>query len=409
MNALTRPEPAAPPLAAPPPHVFPQKATDPSPGEGLSLFAFQSRGALLHGLGAAAALPRGPVATLDARLAAFFRSAGTEATLAGALPFDRSGDDCLWQARRVARSAPPVQGAARAEHTIPWHLDHAPDAAGYAEAVGRALHLMADEAGTAGALEKIVLSRSLVATAERDIDVASVFRRLAADPAATAFLVPLPDRDGLPRVMAGATPELLLGKSGGRVSSHPLAGSARRRADLAEDAAAAAGLAASAKDRREHAIVVEFILDTLAPFCRRLFRPQGMALASTASMWHLGTRIEGDLKEPEVPAAVLAAMLHPTPAVCGVPREKAARHIGALEGYARDFYAGAVGWCDGRGDGAWYVTIRCAEICGRRARLYAGAGIVPGSDPHAEAEETAAKYTALLTALGIPPVREVRS
>ncbi|BAR99141.1 isochorismate synthase [Blastochloris viridis] len=363
----------------------------------------------MHGLGTAAALPRGSIASLEARLATFFRAAGIEAMLAGALPFDRSADDCLWQARRVVRTAPPKQGMPCAATDAAWQLSHAPDAAGYEAAVRRALDLMAAEAGTAGGLEKIVLSRSLVTTAERDIDVAALFRRLAADPAATAFLVPLPERGGVPRVMAGATPELLVAKAGRRVSSHPLAGSARRRADLAEDAAVAARLAASDKDRQEHGIVAEFILDTLAPFCRRLFRPQGMALASTATMWHLGTRIEGELKDPEVPAAVLAAALHPTPAVCGVPREKAARHIGSLEGYARDFYAGAVGWCDGRGDGAWYVTIRCAEISGRQARLYAGAGIVPGSDPRAEAEETAAKYAALLTALGIPPLGEERS
>ncbi|MFC7553374.1 chorismate-binding protein [Pseudoroseomonas wenyumeiae] len=91
----------------------------------------------------------------------------------------------------------------------------------------------------------------------------------------------------------------------------------------------------------------------------------------------------------------------PHPAVCGLPRERAARLIGEIEPHDRGFYAGAVGWCDGRGDGAWHVSIRCAEIAGEQARLYAGAGIVPGSDPWAEAAETGAKYAALLAALGI--------
>lgn len=403
MNVLARPTALSTLRSAPVPPAFgaaSARQRTPLPGAAGSVFAFQSRGRLLHGIGGATALPRGAVDTLGARLDAFFRNAGQEALLAGALPFDRNGEDCLWQAGAAVRCdvppgpAPDVPGRG-------WRLAPEPSADAYAAAVQAALDQMAAEAGEPGGLKKIVLSRSLLATADRAIDLPALFRRLAVDPAVTAFLVPLPPRDGVPRVMAGATPELLLAKSGARISSHPLAGSARRRADLAEDAAAAAGLAASGKDRREHALVVEFILDTLAPFCRRLFRPEGMALASTASMWHLGTRIEGDLKDPDHSAALLAATLHPTPAVCGVPRAAAARHIGTLEGYDRDFYAGTAGWCDGRGDGAWYVTIRCAEISGATARLYAGAGIVPGSDPRAETEETAAKFGALLNALGI--------
>ncbi len=409
MNALARPtvrSPVPASLRLAPLHAFnaaPALDPAPRPGAAGSVFAFQSRGRLLHGTGATTALPRGAVDTLGARLDAFFREAGREAVVAGALPFDRGAGDCLWQAAEAMRCAAP-QGPVPAAPGQGWRLAPEPSAEGYAASVQQALAQMAVEAGQPGGLRKIVLSRSLLATADHAIDLPALFRRLAVDPAVTAFLVPLPPRDGVPRVMAGATPELLLAKSGARISSHPLAGSARRRADLAEDAAAAAGLAASGKDRREHALVVEFILDTLAPFCRRLFRPEGMALASTASMWHLGTRIEGDLKDPDHSAALLAATLHPTPAVCGVPRAAAARHIGTLEGYDRDFYAGTAGWCDGRGDGAWYVTIRCAEISGATARLYAGAGIVPGSDPWAETEETAAKFGALLNALGIPPI-----
>ncbi|GAB4065060.1 isochorismate synthase [Ancylobacter sonchi] len=401
MNMLTRLDPSVRADAT---------APLPPPGGRETVFAFQSPQGLMHGLGAAAPLASGPVATLEARLTAAFHAAGADAVVAGALPFDREAADCLWQvaqvARRPAGTARPVPRPAICRN---WQIHHQPDAAGYARSVRRALDIMAGEASAPDGLRKVVLSRSLLATADRDIDLAALFARLAVDPASTAFLVPLPPRDGVSRVMAGATPELLLAKNGARISSHPLAGSARRRpGDLAADAAAGAGLLRSRKDRREHAIVVEFILDTLAPWCRRLFRPQGLALTSTASMWHLGTGIEGELKDPDVSAAVLAAALHPTPAVCGVPREKAARHIAALEEYGRDFYAGTVGWCDGRGDGAWYVTIRCAEIAGRQARLFAGAGIVPGSDPLAEAEETGAKFAALLNALDIPLDHEVR-
>ncbi|RLQ89558.1 isochorismate synthase [Notoacmeibacter ruber] len=372
-----------------------------------ALFAFQSRHHAFRGLGRAAMLPRGNASTISERSGAFFAKAGAEAILAGALPFDRGGDDYLWQAEQVVparswalpRPAPPLR----------WNLRAEPDAAEYAKAVGNALRIMAADTDGSDRLTKIVLARSLLATADHDIDVEALFGKLATDPAVTAFLVPLPEKDGRPRLMAGATPELLLEKTGTQIVSHPLAGSAKRHDELARDAEAAAALNRSVKDRSEHAIVVEFILDMLAPYCSDLRRPDGMTVTSTRSMWHLGTRIEGELKNPDVPAVVLASALHPTPAVCGLPRDRCTRLIRDLEPAERDFYAGSVGWCDGKGDGAWYVTIRCAEICGAQARLFAGAGIVPQSDPVAEAAETGAKFNAMLNALGIDPSLEAFS
>ncbi|MBC9207987.1 isochorismate synthase [Roseomonas aerophila] len=367
------------------------------------LFAFRSARGVVQGQGLGAALPRGPAETLGARVAAFFRLAGRDALLAGALPFAREAEDYLVQPRTVSRTVQEVAAAPRPDAR--WQLAHEPDAAGYAASVQRALGIMRQEAaqgaGRREVLTKIVLSRSLLARADAPIDLQGLLRRLSADPSVTGFLVPLPPRGGAPRVLAGATPELLLSKTGARILSHPLAGSARREVDAAADSANAAALARSDKDRREHAIVADFILDTLAPYCRQLSAPQGTTLTSTNSMWHLGTRIEGELKDASISSAELAAALHPTPAVCGLPRAHAARLIGEIEAYDRDFYAGAVGWCDAAGDGAWYVSIRCAEIAGNTARLYAGAGIVPGSDPWAEAAETGAKYGALLAALGI--------
>jgi len=367
------------------------------------LFAFRSARGVVQGQGLGAALPRGPAETLGARVAAFFRLAGRDALLAGALPFAREAEDYLVQPRTVSRTVQEVAAGPRPDAR--WQLAHEPDAAGYAASVQRALDIMRQEAaqgaGRREVLTKIVLSRSLLARADAPIDLQGLLRRLSADPSVTGFLVPLPPRGGAPRVLAGATPELLLSKTGARILSHPLAGSARREVDAAADSANAAALARSDKDRREHAIVADFILDTLAPYCRQLSAPQGTTLTSTNSMWHLGTRIEGELKDASISSAELAAALHPTPAVCGLPRAHAARLIGEIEAYDRDFYAGAVGWCDAAGDGAWYVSIRCAEIAGNTARLYAGAGIVPGSDPWAEAAETGAKYGALLAALGI--------
>jgi isochorismate synthase len=249
-------------------------------------------------------------------------------------------------------------------------------------------------------LRKVVLSRSLVIEQTQPIDVARLVRRLARDRSVWTFQTPLgPAEDGTPRVLVGATPELLVSRKGENVVSHPLAGSARRDADPEADRIAAERLQDSAKDRREHDTVVEAVLDTLAPYCRRLAVPDGTRLRATATMWHLGTRVVGTLNDRETPVAELLAALHPTPAVCGLPREQARDVIRQLEPFDRGFYAGAVGWTDSSGDGEWYVAIRCAEISGNSAPLFAGAGIVAGSDPDSEVEETAAKFAALLDAL----------
>lgn len=320
--------------------------------------------------------------------------------IGGTLAFDRADADCLWQGQPRPGPVPPVTAALPVQD---WTVSAQPEAPSYARAVARALAIMANEAGQPDALEKIVLARSLLVRGSAPISVPALMQRLGTDPAATAFCTALPSRGGQPRWLCGATPELLLSKTGARIASHPLAGSARRLADPHADQQSAAALMASDKDHREHALVVESILDVLAPWCRNLGAPEGTRLTSTRSMWHLGTRIEGVLKDADMPSAVLAAALHPTPAVCGVPMARANALIRDLEPVARDFYAGAVGWCDARGDGAWHVAIRCAEISGCEARLYAGAGIVPGSDPMAEAAETGAKFGALLTALGLSP------
>ncbi|WP_126975881.1 isochorismate synthase [Frigidibacter oleivorans] len=344
-------------------------------------------------------LPPGGAADLGARLAAAFAETGPCGIVGGTLPFDTAAADALWLSRQwsagplAARTAPEPVAAPGG-----WTLREEPPGADYAASVAAALRII----GT-GALRKLVLARSLTARAPAPIDLAAVLARLALDPAAAVFLARLPGRDGGPRHLVGATPELLVRKRGAQVASHPLAGSRPRAADPGDDRAAAAALARSDKDRREHALVVEFILDTLAPLCRTLDCPEGTRPTATRSMWHLGTRIAGELRDPDLPAALIAAALHPTPAVCGLPRDRAAAEIARLEPVPRGFYAGAVGWCGADGDGDWFVAIRCAELAGRAARLFAGAGIVAGSDPEAERAETQAKFAALLAGLGLPP------
>lgn len=363
-------------------------------------FAFRGPFGSVQGLGQVEPVPPGPLASLDARLARAMDALPRDGVIGGALPFHPGDADHLWQAElggsAVPRPALPLR-------PTPLSIRAEPAAGAYAQAVARALDLLAAGAGEPDGLRKIVLARSLAVRFNAPIDIPALLAALATDPAATAYHVALPPVAGAARSLVGATPELLLEKAGARVTSFPLAGSARRMADPVADADAAAGLARSDKDHREHRIVVEDILDRLAPHCRALSCPDGTGLTATRSMWHLGTRITGTLRDATTPAPLLAAALHPTPAVCGLPRTRAATLIGALEQVPRGFYAGTTGWCDKAGDGAWFVTIRCAEITGPLARLYAGAGIVPGSDPLAEVAETAAKFGALLAALGLPP------
>ena len=325
--------------------------------------------------------------------------------LVGALPYHQSAPAHLFQPAEVLRSPgracfaaaypPPALVRPKPAPTASWAAVAEPSLEAYRAAVAGALERM-----ERGDLRKVVLSRSLRLTSSLPIDASALLRELAQDNEVTGFCVPLPGANG-PRALVGATPELLLAKTGAAILSHPLAGSARRLPETSADHDAAQALRASEKDNREHEEVVSAILDQLAPYCSQLGAPEGTQIVSTASMWHLGTRIVGRLRDAATSSVELASLLHPTPAVCGTPRAAAAKAIAELEGYDRGFYAGAVGWCDAAGDGVWHVAIRCAEIAGNEARLYAGAGIVRGSDPALEGEETSAKFAALLRALGI--------
>jgi isochorismate synthase len=372
-------------------------------------FVLKTVGETMLALGQIGTLGEGPLSNLADRTAEFFeRQTEGPDVLVGALPFDPSEPGHLIQPERVLRvqgrhdigAIPGLSGGASSQSVAAKILSVDPDPApaDFANAVAAAL----DQLNTPGAaLRKVVLSRSLKVTANRDFAAADLMRRLSADESVTVFATPLPARTHRPRSLIGATPELLLEKRGGHIASHPLAGSARRHKDAAQDRDAANALLGSEKDRREHEMVVESILDVLAPYCVELSTPEGTGLRATASMWHLGTRIVGRLKDASLSSAYLAALLHPTPAVCGLPRKLAHDQIVKLEPYDREFYAGAVGWCDSAGDGRWHVSIRCAELDGDQARLYAGAGIVPGSTPDGEVAETAAKFRAMLDAFGI--------
>jgi menaquinone-specific isochorismate synthase len=202
----------------------------------------------------------------------------------------------------------------------------------------------------------------------------------------------------------GASPELLLRRTADTVESHPLAGTVARSGDAHADQALVAGLLASPKTRYEHQVVIDALRDGLAPFCDELSIPSEPTVLGLRNVSHLATHITGHLAPAgRVPTALeLVARLHPTPAVGGMPTEGAVAYMQKVEGFERGRYAGPVGWVDGRGDGAWAVGIRCADVSGATARLYAGNGIVVGSDPSDELAETQLKLQALLAALVRP-------
>lgn len=351
----------------------------------------------LDARGCRAMLPAGGTATLPARVSAFFNTSPAGLPLlVGALPFDPTALDALYQPVSLVTALPSHP------HPTPAFVgdirsEPAPEA--YADAVERALETLNNPYTP---LRKVVLARSLHVSATGVIDPHALALRLGQDAGVAPFVAALPEDPSRPPAwLVGASPELLVSRQGLRVCSHPLAGSARRSADPTEDASAAQALLGSAKDHDEHRYVVEAIVEALTPWCRDIRAPQRPELHSTASMWHLGTRIEATLRDPSTPVAKLLAALHPTPAVCGTPRDDAMYSIRRLEPNPRGFYAGALGWMDADGDGEWYVAIRCARVQGAQAQVFAGAGIVSGSQPALEVAETAAKFGALLTALGV--------
>jgi menaquinone-specific isochorismate synthase len=249
----------------------------------------------------------------------------------------------------------------------------------------------------AGELAKVVLARDLLVTSDVPLDPRRLLRRLAARfPDCWTFAV-----DGL----LGATPELLLRRTGRQLSARVLAGTAPRGAG-ADDARLAAALLGSAKDRAEHRLAVESLVGALQPYCSSLSAPDEPQLLTLANVRHLATDVSGVQRRsgPRGRAGLLELVgaVHPTAAVGGTPREEAVTLIAELEGMDRGRYAGPVGWLDARGDGEFGLALRCAQLtpddpC--TARLFAGCGIVADSDPAAELAETQVKFAAVQAAL----------
>jgi menaquinone-specific isochorismate synthase len=259
---------------------------------------------------------------------------------------------------------------------------------GYRAAVAEAVRRM-----RAGDLDKAALAHDVLAVGEHPLDPRALLARLSERyPTCWSFSV-----DGL----VGATPELLVRRSGGTVSSRVLAGTVWPEEPGAGDRAALAHrLLASDKDRREHALAVDSLAAALAPLCDALDVPDTPAVLALHNVSHLASDVHGKLHR-DAPATLLrlAEAVHPTAAVGGTPRPAALALIAELERMDRGRYAGPVGWVDADGDGELGIALRCAQLDGRAARLFAGCGIVADSDPDVEVREAAAKLLAIRDAL----------
>lgn len=339
---------------------------------------------------------------------------GTGPLAFGALPFDPEADGELivpsvvvgrrddgtqwitWAAGTDTGEAeagvePPAALAPAAPRSAPsaFHVAPARPPQDWCDAVERATAAMA-----AGRLRKAVLAREVRVEADSAHDPLTILERLRTTfPGCYVFRV---------GSFLGATPELLVSRSGDVVRAQPLAGTAPRGGDPAADAKLAASLFASTKDREEHRITIAMLHDVLLPHCSYLDEEPEPSIVAVANVQHLATTVEGRLSSPPASSLELASVLHPTPAVGGDPTEVALEVIRDEEALDRGRYAGPVGWIDATGNGRWAVGIRSAEVEGTTARVFAGNGIVADSDPRRELAETRAKLQALLNAIVRP-------
>jgi len=244
-------------------------------------------------------------------------------------------------------------------------------------------------------LEKVVLARDLNATSNTTIDIRNLMQRLEIEyPSTWLFLV-----DGL----IGATPELLVRLSKSLVTSRVLAGTIRKSGNEDRDLALAASLAKSSKDLEEHEYAVKSVADALAPFCSSTNVPESPFVLHLSNVMHLATDVTGVLNDSAKQADIftLVEKLHPSAAVCGTPTEVAKKLIASLEEMNRGRYSGPVGWIDAHGDGEIAIALRCGQLSAdhKSIRIFAGCGIVAGSDPANEYAESQAKLMPMRTAL----------
>jgi menaquinone-specific isochorismate synthase len=283
---------------------------------------------------------------------------------------------------------PPEPASEPAPPTGIAFADGAVSPSDYAHSVAEAVRLIND-----GEVDKVVLARDLVATAAGPIDPRWILRRLA-DRYENTWVFAV---SGL----VGATPELLVRRDQGLITSRVLAGTIRRTGDDAKDLALAASLARSSKDLEEHEYAVRSVADALAPHCSSMNVPEAPFVLHLPNVMHLATDVAA-VSADDASALTLAASLHPSAAVGGTPTARAVELIRELEHMDRGRYAGPVGWMDAHGDGAWGIALRSGAYAPgdpSQLTLYAGCGIVAGSDPESEVAESIAKLIPMRDAL----------
>lgn len=251
---------------------------------------------------------------------------------------------------------------------------------------------LALEAIERGELSKVVLARALDLYKDQHWDPLESLHALRAEyPTCFSFSFSA----GFGQSFVGATPEKILRIKEGLLHTEAIAGTAPRSAHAREDALLSRALLESDKDLREHRCIVEDILSQLSEVNIQAQACASPRILSLANVQHLLTPIEANLSSQTHLLDILR-VLHPTPAVCGVPRAEAKASILAMEPFDRGLYAGALGWFNAQGEGEMVVGLRSALISGKKARLYAGGGIVSGSDPDREMAETDWKFKVML-------------
>jgi isochorismate synthase len=384
-------------------------------------FVFEKGRVGLAGRGQALAVdwpagdPSAAAASVTATLAAIglddaVDGPGTGAVAFGALPFvpggparlvvpeviaGRAEDGTRWLTTVAPSDRPappdPALTGPRAEWRQPqtYTLTGAHSPEWWCDLVQQATKAVADDG-----FEKVVLARQVDVTTDQPIDRLAVLERLRAGYPGCHIV-------GIGSFVA-ASPELLVAVAGDIVRAHPMAGTAPRGGDPAADQRLAASLLASSTYRHEHQVTIDVVHDTLLNWCSYVDYEAEPSVVAVANLQHLATLVEGRLSQPTPSVLDLVAALHPTPAVAGRPRRVAVDWIARHEGIDRRRYAGAAGWVDSAGNGAWAVSVRCAEIEGPTARVWAGNGIVADSDPVTELAETRIKFQAMLSALVRP-------
>lgn len=281
------------------------------------------------------------------------------------------GDDSTYEPSRRSVGGAPV---------VEWpHIDSV-----YRDRVRSALARLDSEFG------KVVVARAITGEVTRPGDERAPLQRLYAEYPDTHIF----SLDGL----WGASPETLVHVDHRRINARVLAGSAARGWDSASDLEAASTLAASAKDREEHAYATSSVIAALSPHCRSIVGASTPFTLRLSNVWHLASDIEGVLGSTSTIFDLLDS-LHPTAAVAGVPTDRALATIADIEAIPRGHYAGPIGWVDGSGDGEWAIALRCAQWNDSQIVAHAGAGIIVGSDPESEFAETELKFRPIREAL----------